>query len=411
MPRPTITAALVALALAVPASGLAQDSSWKLPIGDPARKDRVASIVLDGIVDTASGATITAGELGAKLDGVRVLFIGESHTDIAFHRVQLQVIRELQKRGREILIGLEMYPYTEQASLDLWNAGTVSEDDFVAKSSWYKNWGYHWDYYRDIFVFARQHGIRMYGVNTPREVVSAVRRKGFKNLTPEEASRIPPRIDTDNEDHKTLFRAFFAGEESMMHTMSAQMFDGMFAAQCTWDASMGYNAVQNLKRFGGPGAIMVVLIGSGHVAYNLGVERQAGLWFDGRMASIVPVAVADAKGRTVTSVQASYADYLWGLPPETDPLYPSLGLSARSGTGEFPLEVIDVPKDSVAELAGFKVGDVLQTMDGTPLKDRETLNRLLAAKRWADAAVVSVARGGTTATITAVFRRQPPPAK
>jgi uncharacterized iron-regulated protein len=408
MPRPTIAAALTVIALAVPAAGAAQDSSWTLAIGDPARKDRVAPIVLDGIVDTSANATITAGELGARLDGVRLLFIGESHTDMAFHRVQLQVIRELQKRGREILIGLEMYPYTEQASLDMWNAGTVSEADFVAQSRWYKNWGYHWDYYRDIFLFARQHGIRMYAVNTPREVVSAVRRKGFKNLTPEEASRIPPRIDTANEDHKTLFRAFFAGEEGMMHTMTGQMFDGMFAAQCTWDASMGYNAVQNLKQHGGPAAIMVVLIGSGHVAYNLGVQRQAGLWFDGKMASIVPVAIADEKGKPVAAVQASYADYLWGLPREVDALYPTLGLSTREGKGEFPIEVIDVPKESVAAAAGFQVGDVLQTMDGAPLKDRETLNRLLAEKRWADSAVFTVARGGAAVTVTAVFRRQAP---
>jgi len=411
MIRSTLIAALVALAATIPATATAQESSWKLKIGDPARRDREAPVVLDGITDTSAGKTLTAGELAARLDDVRVLFVGESHTDIAFHRVQLQVIRELKKRGREVLIGLEMFPYTEQASLDLWNAGTVSEDDFVAASRWYRNWGYHWHYYRDIFLFARQHGIRMYGVNTPREVVSAVRRKGFQNLTPEEASRIPPKIDTANEDHKTLFRAFFAGEENMMHTMSGQMFDGMFAAQCTWDASMGYNAVQNLKRFGGPNAIMVVLIGSGHVAYNLGVQRQAALWFDGKMASIVPVPVADDKGRPHTSVQASYADYVWGLPPETDPLYPSLGLSTRDGKGEYPLEVIDVPKDSVAGRAGFQVGDILQSMDGTPLRDRDTLNRLLSEKRWADDAVFVVSRGGTATTLTAVFRRQAPPVK
>jgi uncharacterized iron-regulated protein len=411
MSRLMIVAVMIGAVLAMPAAASAQESSWKLAIGDAARKDRVAPIVVDTIVDTAANATLTTGELGARLDGARLLFIGESHTDIAFHRVQLQVIRELQKRGREILIGLEMYPYTEQASLDMWNAGSVGEDEFVAASRWYRTWGYHWHYYRDIFLFARQHGIRMYGVNTPRDVVSAVRRKGFQNLTPEEASRIPPRIDTSNEDHKTLFRAFFAGEDNMMHTMSTQMFDGMFAAQCTWDASMGYNAVQNLKKFGGPSAIMVVLIGSGHVAYNLGVQRQAGLWFDGRMASIVPVPVADAKGKPLTAVQASYADYLWGLPPETDPLYPSLGLSTRDGTGEYPLSVIDVPKDSVAGLAGFQVGDVLQTMDGTPVKDRETLNRLMAEKRWADSAVFVVSRNGATASLTAFFRRQPQTAK
>ncbi|HNV02440.1 MAG TPA: ChaN family lipoprotein [Vicinamibacterales bacterium] len=411
MPRLIVGASVLAAALVAPAGAAAQDASRTLAIGDPARKDRTVPVVVDGIVDTAANATIPAGELGARLKGVRVLFIGESHTDMAFHRVQLQVIRELQRRGREVLIGLEMYPYTEQAALDLWNAGRVGEDEFVEQSQWYKNWGYHWHYYRDIFLFARQHGIRIYAVNTPREVVSAVRRKGFQNLSPEESARIPPKIDTASEDHKTLFRAFFAGEDTLMHAMTGQMFDGMFAAQCTWDASMGFNAVQSLQKHGGPDAIMVVLIGSGHVAYNLGAQRQASLWFDGRMASIVPVAVADAKGRRTERVQASYADYVWGLPPEEAPLYPSLGISVREGDGESPLSIIDVQDDSVARDAGLQAGDVLQTMDGTPVKDRETLNRLLADKRWADAVTLTVDRRGELLTITAVFRRQPPPVK
>lgn len=399
----TWMAAVVAVAVAVPAA--AQDQ-WKLAIGDPARKDKVAPIVLDTITDTRSGAAITPAELAARLDDTKVVFIGESHTDIDFHRAQLKVIQELRARGRDVLIGLEMYPYTEQASLDLWNSGAQSEDEFVTTSQWYKNWGYHWLYYRDIFVYARDHGLKMYGVNTPREVVSAVRKKGFQNLTPEESARIPPKVDVANEEHKTFFRAVFAGGDSMMHQMaSGPMFDGMFAAQCTWDASMGYNAVNNLKKFGGPKSIMVVLIGSGHVAYGLGIQRQAALWFDGKMASVIPVSVADAKGKAQKEAQASYADFLWGIPAETDPLFPSIGFSTKTATGEFPLVVIDVPKDSIAAAAGFKVDDVLQALDGTPLKDRETFNQLMAKKRWADSAAFTVRRGGEPVTLTAYFRR------
>ncbi|MEI6669185.1 MAG: ChaN family lipoprotein [Acidobacteriota bacterium] len=412
MSRHAWTAFVLILILMVPAFAAAQDSSWRLKIGDPARKDRDVTLVLDGVIDTAAGKTLTSTELAARLDDVKVVFVGESHTDLAFHRVQLQVIQQLQQRGRDVLIGLEMYPYTEQAGLDVWNQGRQTEKEFVAASQWYKNWGYHWNYYRDIFLFAREKGIKMYAVNTPRDVVTAVRKKGFKNLTPEEAARIPQTVDITSEEHKQLFRAFFAGEDSMMHTMSGAMFDGMFAAQCTWDASMGYNAVQALKKFGGPKSVMVVLIGSGHVAYGLGIQRQAALWFDGKMASIIPVATADSRGMPMGNVQASYANYLWGLPREEDPAYPSLGLSTRDNKGEAPLEVIDVPKDSVAGLAGFKVGDVLQAMDGTRLTTREVMNTLMADKRWADAATFTVMRGTETVTLTAYFRRTPPaPAK
>jgi aminopeptidase N len=407
--RRNVTRTLVATVMAVALSGLAQaQQALHLPIGDPARKDKTAPVVLDAITDTSTGAILTPTDLAAKLDDVKVVFIGESHTDIAFHRVQYQIISELQKRGRSVLIGLEMYPYTEQAALDVWNKGKESESDFLVKSRWYKNWGYHWHYYRDIFLFARDHRIRMFGVNTPREVVTAVRKVGFAKLTPQEQAAIPPKIDTDNDEHKRLFRAFFAGDASMMHTMSAQMFDGMFAAQCTWDASMGYNAVQALKKYGGPKSIMVVLIGSGHVAYGLGVQRQAKLWFDGKMASVIPIAVADSSNVPVGDIQASYADYFWGLPHEEEPLYPSLGFSTREQAGGTSLEVIDVPKDSTGAAAGVKVGDLLVSMDATPLKDREVLNRLMSDRRWADSSALVVKRGSETLTLTLVFRRTPP---
>ena len=82
-----------------------------------------------------------------------------------------------------------------------------------------------------------------------------------------------------------------------------------------------------------------------------------------------------------------------------------MGFSTRDAQGKAPLEVIDVPKDSVAALAGFKVGDVLDTLDGTALADRETMNRLMAEKRWADSTTFTVKRGSETLTLTAVFRR------
>ena len=36
----------------------------------------------------------------------------------------------------------------------------LTEDGFVKEARWYRNWGYHWDYYRDIFLFARANAIR-----------------------------------------------------------------------------------------------------------------------------------------------------------------------------------------------------------------------------------------------------------
>ena len=396
---------LLAAALACPLAAAAQEPS-SLPIGDPAPKEKTLDIVLDGIDDAATGEVITPRELAARLASVRVVFVGESHTSIEYHNAQRRLIEELVAAGRKVQVGLEMYPYTEQAWLDKWSAGELTEDAFLRDSRWYKNWGYHWLYYRDIFMFAQKNKIRMFGVNTPREVVAAVRKKGFANLTPEEAARIPSKIDTSSDEHKRLFKAYFAPEDSLHTTgMTDEQFGAMYNAQATWDATMGYNAVQALQKFGDKDTIMVVLIGSGHVAYGLGAERQAKLWFDGKIASVIPMAVADDKGQK-PEVRASYANFVWGVAPEKASLFPTLGFSTgQKKDNLYP--IIAVQPGTVAAEAGFKVGDSLVSMDGIAISDSEILNRLMADKRWADAAEFKVKRGGDEISIKATFRRKP----
>jgi uncharacterized iron-regulated protein len=392
------------LSLCVAAALRGQDKSLHLAIGDPARKGKEAPVVLDGITDTRTGELITPAELPKRLAGARLVLVGESHTDMDFHRSQLRVLQELARSGRPVLVGLEMYPYTEQRYLDDWVDGRLTEEAFLKTSRWYEAWGYNWLYYRDLFLFCRDHNLRMVAVNAPREVVTAVRKKGFQGLTPEEAAHIPTDIDTSSPEHRALFKSFFEGGGDSLHSgMSEAQWDSMIAAQSTWDATMAFNAVQALQ--GGKDAVMVVLVGSGHVVYGLGIQRQAARHFDGGIATVVPVSVRDAEGHEVKTVQASYADFVWGLPAAGDPLYPSLGLSTEAAEGGKALKVILVSEKSPAEKAGVQVGDVIVSLDGAPVPDKETLNRLVAAERWGDEAALTVKRGSDTRVFRVALRR------
>jgi hypothetical protein len=309
-----------------------------------------------------------------------------------------------------------MYPYPQQPFLDQWTAGQLTETGFLELSRWYESWGYHWHYYRDIFLLARDHALPMVALNAPREVVAAVRKKGFQDLTPEEAAHIPATIDTVSDDHRRLFRAFFESDDPLHTSLDPATWEAMFEAQCTWDATMAFQAVAALRARSEPGDILVVLIGSGHVAYGLGIERQAKRWLppeEGRMASLIPVPVAE-KGRARTAAAASYADFFWGLPEEGDPLYPGLGISTAAAEGEKARpeggparKVILVEDGSPAAKAGVAVGDVLLKLDGRPVPDRETFNRLMAGKRWGDAVTLTVRRSGETLELTALLRRNP----
>ena len=107
-------------------------------------------------------------------------------------------------------------------------------------------------------------------------------------------------------------------------------------------------------------------------------------------------------------VQASYANFVWGLPPSTDPLYPSVGISTPEQKSGERYKVIMVGKESPAAAAGFQVGDELVSIDGVAYTDKETVNRLMAGKRWGDAVDYKVMRNGQEQALTVHLRRQPP---
>jgi aminopeptidase N len=401
-----LTAAGLVLFAAVP---LLAEDLLHLPIGDPARRDREVSLVIDAITDTAAGVTLKPSELPARLASVRILFLGEAHVSVESHAVELAVIRELVRSGRRVSLGLEMFPADSQGALDDWTSGRLSEAEFVERSGWYRHWSHNWGYYREIFLFARDNGVRLFGVNVPPEVVSTVGRRGLDALAPAQKSLLPPRVDWDDAELKRLFRASF-DEDEFHGSLSGEMLDRMVQAQATWDAAFGWNAVRAAKAAPDPKAIVVVLLGAGHVFYGRGAERQARLWYDGKTSTLVSVAASDReKGRCeIPTVRASLADFVWGVPEEDDPLYPTSGFSTRWVQSEGLPEIIQVDKKSPAEKAGLKVGDRIVELDGRPAADREAIYRFFAGKRWGDSARLSLRRGTEALSLELLLRRDRP---
>lgn len=398
-----IVVTLFSVFLALPGIAGERESDLRLPIGDPQRSDKQVEVVMDGITDTSTGEIIGPSQMAKRLSDVGLVFVGETHTNLDYHNAQLKVIQELYKAGRDVMIGLEMFPYTQQAALDKWTQGGFTEAEFIEEAGWYTYWSYNWEYYREIFLYARENNIPMYGVNTPREVVKAVRKKGFKDLSDEEAAHIPNEVLPVTDEQRRMYKSFFDPADTL-HMSDAQM-EGMLRAQSTWDATMGWNSLQSLKKHGGEDAIMVVLIGSGHVTYGLGSERQTAPYYSGRIASIIPVQIDPRTPPEERRVQASYANYIWGLPQAREEVYPSLGVSLMGALGDQPTKVIQVSRGSVADRAGIQVGDVLLELNGKKIGDSVALRSHVATWRWGDMAQARIERDGVPRKLIVPVRR------
>jgi hypothetical protein len=246
----------------------------------------------------------------------------------------------------------------------------------------------------------------MFAINTPREVVTAVRKKGFENLTEEEAAHIPSAVATVTDEQRQMYNAFFEVDDTLHRAMDKDALEGMYRAQTTWDATMGWNALQALENKGGPGAIMAVLIGSGHVTFGLGSERQIAPHYDGKISSIIPLPVVDDDGEPIRQVRASYANFLWGLPPEKETAYPSLEVSFMGSLGDDPMQVIQVSDGSVGERSGIAVGDVLMSIDGEVVESSVQLRKIVSGYRWGDVARAEIRRDGQIVPLEIEFRRR-----
>ena len=395
----------IALSYLLLASVAQANDTFRLAVGDPGRRDATVQPLLDRVIDTRRGEPIASNELVARLAGVQLVFFGERHTNMDFHRAQAQLIRLLHESGREVLLGLEMLPYTRQAELDRWVAGQYSEAAFLEAADWYRSWGYRWDYYADIFRYACAQALPMLGINAPRDVVKAVREQGFDRLRAEDQTHMPPQLRFGNDEHRQLFLAAFDSDDRLHAGLSDEQLTGMLRAQATWDAVMGWNALRGLEQRGGPDAIMVVLIGAGHVTYGLGSQWQIEDAFSGRIASVVPVPLRTADGEVVARVQASYADFIWGLPPSRAPEFPQLGVSLAGRIGPAPTRIIQVSRHTPAAAAGLELGDVLLSMAGETLDSAASLRRLMAGHDWGEALELRYARDGEEQTVLVPLRR------
>jgi C-terminal processing protease CtpA/Prc len=156
-------------------------------------------------------------------------------------------------------------------------------------------------------------------------------------------------------------------------------FEGLYRAQSAWDEAMAYYAVKAAEK---EKRKMVVLAGSGHLLYNLGINRRVYERMQKPFKTVICVIVPEDKEKV--EVSRSAAHYIWGLPEEERPAYPSVGLSVRTFDGLENLVIDRDPIDGAAKGQDFKKGDVILSVDGKSFADINEMRIYLSRFTWDD---------------------------
>ncbi len=368
-----------------------EDKTLVLKLGAPDLKDKTMEIQPGFIYSGQTGQSLEFEEMVRELSKARLVYVGESHNSLPMHQIQARIIQALYRQDTELVIGMEMFTPLNQEPLNKLSLGLLTLEEFVQEVNWYEIWNYNFKFYRDIFNNAKNLRIPIFGLNAPREIITKLRMQGWEALSEEEKTLVP-RPEVDHEEHRKYIRAVFE-DMDMPHAMEGpgldQVFDGLYRAQSAWDEVMSDNIVKALEY---SSKKMVVVAGSGHLYYNLGINRRALEKSSWPFKTVICVVVPSA--RESLTVSRSISDFVWALPEEERPAYPAMGMSLKKIAGMDNLFIDRNPINGVAKEAGFEKGDVILTVDGQEYSDINALRNYLSGLEWGDSCQVTVLREG-----------------
>jgi uncharacterized iron-regulated protein len=329
-------------------------------------------------------AALTMDSVVTQLAVKRVVFVGETHDRYDHHLNQLEIIRRLHQLDSNLVIGVEYFQQHFQPQVDDYIAQRITEDQFLRAIDYYRTWGYDYRLYAPIFRFAREQRIPVLALNVPGSLASTVAKVGFAGLSAQQRASLPREIQPADDAYKARLRSAFEGHQSA----KPGAFDHFVEAQLVWDESMAASAADYLNA--NQGRRMVILAGSGHVAFGSGIPSR----LERRTHASYAIVLSSGE-----NIEPQIADFVLLSKEQQLPPAGVLGASLKEESGECRIHSLDPA--GAAEKAGIKRGDALVDVDGQPVKTTGDVRLALWNKKPGERVVIRVRRGrrlGTNGT-------------
>lgn len=313
-----------------------------------------------------------------RLADTRLVYVGENHTRLEDHLLQLRVIRALFAQGQKLAIGMEMFSRDTQPVLDRYVAGELSEQEFLRQSEYFSKWSYDYRLYREIINFARRQHLPIVALNQEKKIISKVFKEGTATLTAEELAQLPTDRDLGLPGYRQRIAAVFA-----MHGQhnSPEQLNGFFQAQALWDETMAESVTIFLAA--NPKSRMVVLAGQGHTDKATAIPPRVAR----RLPEIRQAVILNSEGG---NLEQTKADYLIFSRPAALPPAAILGVML-SNTVEGP-QVEELAEQSKAGAAGILAKDVILALDNEPVATINDLKSIMISKGTGKPVTVRVKR-------------------
>jgi uncharacterized iron-regulated protein len=380
-----------------------------------------AEINAGDIVHVATGEKITFTQLADSLDGARIVYVGEVHSNRESHELELQILKEFYKRnGGNIAVGLEMFKRPHQEILDKWTGGEISEKDLLFSTDWDSEWGYDYNHYKGIMNFIRDNKIPVVALNIKREFQKKISRNGIEGLSEEERKTLP-EIDTTDVYHRRYLERIMKGHGD---TDVSEAFERFYLIQCVWEDVMADSISKYLSSPEGEDKKLLVFIGGGHIIYHFGVPKRVYRSNYLPYLTITTYELRDLKPEGdhplfASDIPLQPADYVKvvELSKSKEPKV-MLGVIIKNLKEETEVEeeqdkkeeeqkqkvvVESVREDSPAGKAGLKAGDIILSMDDESVSKVFDVIYHVRQKKAGDTCRIEILRGEEEMPVEVTF--------
>ena len=316
--------------------------------------------------------------LTAELATRRVVYIGETHVRQDHHDTQLALIKALYAQNPSLAIGVEFFQQPFQRVLDDFIAGRIDEGELLEQSGYFSRWRYDYRLYQGIMQFARDNGIPIIGLNVPGAITHKVAVAGIDSLNEKERQWIPANIQRDIPGYRDRLANIYAEHPESEHS-NLEFF---IEAQLVWDESMAARAAVYLGD--NPASRMVILAGSGHLAYGQGIPV--------RLERRIEVSSAIVLSLDHDQAETGIADFVVHSEASTLPRNGLLGVILNLDDGR---TITGFGENSPAQAAGFSNGDRIVAIDGVSVATYSDIRLRLNGKAPGVTVHLTVRRGET----------------
>ncbi|MBM9604614.1 ChaN family lipoprotein [Desulfopila inferna] len=331
--------------------------------------------------------TLSLEEVIKAMQNSRVIYIGETHTAMADHQLQHLIIEGLYRNNPDIAIGLEMFPQSSQKALDQYVStdSTMSEQDFLKRSGYFRVWKFDYRYYKPIIDFAKKQAIPLLGLNIDTSIVSSIFKEGsVQSLSEEEKALLPEERDLSLPGYYQRLQSIHGLHMTGGHGQGG--LSGFIQAQAVWDEGMAENIAVYLRN--NPEKQLIVLAGTQHARKDNGIPPRVKRRLDSIEQSVL---VTESSASIDTPL---VADFYFFMPEISLPPAGKIGISLeeKEQNGDTFLEITALDSKSKAQDSGLLKGDRLIAVNSYPVETMEDVRIAMLGLKPGDSTAISIRR-------------------